>query len=316
VPKVAKSKIFVGSSVKGLPIAYAIQKSLEHDAECTVWSQGIFQPGSTPIEALTKTLDEHDFAIFVFFPEDIALIKDEHSTVVRDNVLFELGLFVGKLGRQRNFFVVPQGEKLHLATDLAGIVPSTYNPAAAHLESAVASACYYIRQRIQELGNVSLYDSSKDFKPFHFLGVRAQLWKDKKPISPRGEGSLSFEQGGVLRLERSNTDGRFEIQLRRYGPKEPSFRRSQDLILRVLRVVCEAKVDHGRHMLRFVLKDEKTDTWVANETKSIDSTNWSPLECYFQVPTTVDLLFRIDDEEVSPVPSSVFLRNLLITEET
>src|SRR5262249_30446070 len=158
---------------------------------------------------------------------------------------------VGKLGRQRNFFVVPRGEeKLHLATDLAGVVPGTYDPVVTNLESSVASACYYIRQRIQELGsvvkpNVTLYDSSKDFIPFHFLGVRVQLWKDNKPISPKGEGSLRFEEGGVLRIERSNTDGRFEIRLQHNGPKEPSFRRSQNPVLRILRVACEVKVDHG-----------------------------------------------------------------------
>jgi CAP12/Pycsar effector protein, TIR domain len=168
---------------------------------------------------LIKALDEHDFAIFVFFPDDVAIIKYERSTVVRDNVLFKLELFVGKLGRQRNFFVVPRGEeKLRLATDLAGVVPGTYDPAVTNPESSVAPACYYIRQRIQELGsvikpNVTLYDSSKNFRPFHFEGVRGQMWEGKKPISPKGEGSLRSEEGGVLRIERSNTDGRFEIRL-------------------------------------------------------------------------------------------------------
>src|ERR1700731_4914195 len=122
MPSQPKPKAFVGSSGNGVRIAKAIQHELEHDVQCTVWNQGIFEPGKTTIEDLTKALNEDEFAIFVFLPEDVATIKGKSSETVRDNVVFELGLFIGKLGRDRNFFVVPKGdEKMHLPTDLAGI---------------------------------------------------------------------------------------------------------------------------------------------------------------------------------------------------
>src|SRR5216683_6228054 len=171
-----KPRVFIGSSVKGLPIAEAIQKELSHDAETILWNQGVFRDTNVPIESLIAALDRFDFAVFVFWPEDILNIRDEDTMSVRDNVLFELGLFLGKLGRQRNFFVAPKVEpdfNFHLPSDLSGITPATYDPQAKNLRAAVGAPLYEIKESIRALGTVtkqetSLYDSRKNLKPFHF----------------------------------------------------------------------------------------------------------------------------------------------------
>jgi predicted nucleotide-binding protein len=102
--------MFIGSSVEGLNVAYAIQQNLTHDAEATVWDQGVFELSLTTIEALTELLGRVDFGVFVFSPDDITHMRGQNGHSVRDNVLFEFGLFVGKLSRQRVFFVVPEGD--------------------------------------------------------------------------------------------------------------------------------------------------------------------------------------------------------------
>lgn len=123
-----KPKIFIGSSVESLDIANNIQELLEYDSNPTVWTQGIFDLSSTALDSLTKALNNFDYAIFVFKPEDLTKIRKVEYNTIRDNVIFELGLFIGKLGKEKVFFVTPSNaENLHLPSDLVGINPGTYN---------------------------------------------------------------------------------------------------------------------------------------------------------------------------------------------
>src|SRR4051812_3252851 len=123
-----KPRIFIGSSTERLEIAYAIQESLDHDAQTTVWTQGIFKLSSSALDSLINSLDNFDFAVFVFHPDDVTQIRQSSYETVRDNLIFELGLFIGKIGKDRVFFLVPRDvHKLHLPTDLLGITPGTYD---------------------------------------------------------------------------------------------------------------------------------------------------------------------------------------------
>jgi predicted nucleotide-binding protein len=123
-----KPRVFIGSSVEGLSIAYSIQQNLTHDAEVTVWDQGVFELSSATIESLLKILDDSDFGIFVFSNDDIKQIRGKELNTIRDNVLFEFGLFIGKLSRERVYFIIPTDTELHLPTDLLGITPGKFDP--------------------------------------------------------------------------------------------------------------------------------------------------------------------------------------------
>lgn len=151
-----KSKIFIGSSVEGLAVAYAIQQNLLHDAETTVWDQGVFELSDTTIESLTKALSKADFGIFVFTPDDAVKIRNVDSRAVRDNVLFEFGLFIGKLGRERVFFIMPSGVDAHIPSDLVGIAPGRYetNRSDGSMQAATGPVCHQMRQKIKTLGRI------------------------------------------------------------------------------------------------------------------------------------------------------------------
>lgn len=121
----ADFKVFVGSSREGLSVAQAIQLELQHDAVCTIWYQGVFGLMEGTLEALVAALPTFDFAIIVLTPDDLAIVRDERVQLPRDNVLFELGLFMGHLGRKRVFVLYCDGTKL--PTDLAGVTLAAFS---------------------------------------------------------------------------------------------------------------------------------------------------------------------------------------------
>jgi hypothetical protein len=143
--------LFVGSSSEGLSVAYAAQLNLEDIAEVIVWKQGIFDLTKFYLESLIDALKESEFGLFIFHPDDVAVIRGEQVRTARDNVVFELGLFVGRLGRERTFVVMPRGvPEFHLPTDLLGVSVATYAPPERpdRLQAALGPACYRIQQVI------------------------------------------------------------------------------------------------------------------------------------------------------------------------
>jgi predicted nucleotide-binding protein len=138
-----KPRIFIGSSVAAKHIAEHAAEDLKHDAEPEIWTDDQFHSTSTPIENLFRILGNFQFALFVALPQDVITKGSTTIHSVRDNVLFEMGLFLGRLGRERVFLIAPQNggtPSLNLPTDLTGIAPTVYDPSAANLQSRSASA--------------------------------------------------------------------------------------------------------------------------------------------------------------------------------
>jgi Predicted nucleotide-binding protein containing TIR-like domain len=148
-----RASVFVGSCSEGLLVAKAIQKALDSIADVNLWSQGIFAPSYSYLESLIKALETTDFAVLVLTPDDLTQSRDHEAVSPRDNVIFELGLFMGRLGRDRCFFVFDRTKDLKLPTDLLGVAAATYHPHdSGNIHAAIGPACTLIEEKIQALG--------------------------------------------------------------------------------------------------------------------------------------------------------------------
>lgn len=149
--------MFVGSSVEGLGVVREIDAGLKHDpVVLRKWeTRGVFGLSRYPLDDLLKQADSADFALFAFGPDDKVASRGTEHMAPRDNVILELGMFTGRLGRDRVFFVHEHGADLKIPTDLLGLTPLTYKlKGGGTLADAVGTVCDEIRKIVAEKGVV------------------------------------------------------------------------------------------------------------------------------------------------------------------
>jgi hypothetical protein len=148
--------VFIGSSREQLPTARALASRLEDFATVRVWDNVPFELTQSIFDGLLQTAKDSDYAVFVFEPDDLAVVRDVDLRTVRDNVLFEFGLFVGRIGRERTFWISSHQSDWHVPTDLDGLThlifsrPESEEPTA--LASALSQAIEQLRQVIEQHG--------------------------------------------------------------------------------------------------------------------------------------------------------------------
>jgi tetratricopeptide (TPR) repeat protein len=148
-----KPTLFIGSSTEQMEVAAAIQSAFTYDAQPFVWTQGVFGPSQYPLESLEDALNKADFAVFVCAADDRTKVRRKQLHTVRDNVIFELGMSIGRLTRARTFLISPRGAKPDLPSDLSGLTPETFEVGdKLGLQAALGPACNNIRIVMQRLG--------------------------------------------------------------------------------------------------------------------------------------------------------------------
>lgn len=177
-----KYKVFIGSSSEHINYAEAVQLRFEHENsfETTCWNQGVFKPGNYPLEDLLVQLGKMSFGIFILAPDDFVEQRGMKYATVRDNVLFEMGLYYGALGRNRTFFIAPKRENsvlpFRIPSDLSGINYEEYiiSDDLEDIDRRIGPACTKIIRRMKsELSRsiprdiIEQYGSFIDFDETH-----------------------------------------------------------------------------------------------------------------------------------------------------
>ncbi len=154
-------RIFIGSSSESLDVARTLSSLLSKAGFLPMlWNRGVFEAGETYIESLERATRESAFALLVVTPDDMIESRGQTQQAVRDNVLFELGFFMGALGRRRTLIVAQSDAVLRIPSDLSGISMISFQRfSQVSLLQALDAPALEIEQKIQR--ELSLLESSR-----------------------------------------------------------------------------------------------------------------------------------------------------------
>ncbi len=124
-----KRKIFIGCSSESIELAESAKQILEDEFEVTIWNESIYEKSvfklnKSFLDSLLKASLKFDFGILIGTPDDQVIYRNNVVLNPRDNILFELGLFMGRLGISKSAFIVE--ETVNVLSDLKGITLSMF----------------------------------------------------------------------------------------------------------------------------------------------------------------------------------------------
>lgn len=114
-------RIFIGSSgnENAKLIAQDVERALKavnkqinnYKISPRLWcSDGIYKNGEFTLQSLVNELENDDAGVFIYYGDD-CLMNNNKSIITKANVIFEHGLFVGRLGKEKTFVLLCGGKK-------------------------------------------------------------------------------------------------------------------------------------------------------------------------------------------------------------
>ncbi|HEX5154160.1 MAG TPA: STING domain-containing protein [Parafilimonas sp.] len=130
-----RKRIFIGSSSEELQLANTAKQILETEFDVTLWNDRIwdvaaFRINQNFLSDLLKASLKFDFGVLLGTTDDRVIYHETEVLQPRDNILFELGLFIGRLGLSKCAFVIEKD--LKLLSDLQGITLAKFDKADAN----------------------------------------------------------------------------------------------------------------------------------------------------------------------------------------
>lgn len=191
-----KPTVFIASSSEAITVAEAVHIKLEQETRVKLW-ENAFDLSSITITTLISKTKEVDYAVFVFHPDDKTLIRENEYSSVRDNVVLELGMFIGSIGLERCFILVPRSAEstFRLPTDLAGVTASYYDDQEPDVMDAVTGCYAKIKQTIKKLEATKTktkITGETEILHQQLQNTQSQIWSMKHDLQRATEQTQSF----------------------------------------------------------------------------------------------------------------------------
>jgi len=199
-----KTRIFLGSSIEGLEVAKYVKKYFENENEfdCSIWNDDIFDYNENVLDILLTTINSFDYGIMIATKDDNLESRDETFKSIRDNIVFEFGLFLGSLGKSRSFLLREKGAKL--PSDLLGLtIPDFEQGGGLESVASLNNRLNHIKKSIQNknhLGELGLLPSTALAIGYYhnFVQLVAEFLYSKETIEITGTEFKEFELNVII----------------------------------------------------------------------------------------------------------------------
>jgi hypothetical protein len=147
--------ILVCSSAKSLRVAEGVKQNLERQFSVDLWTEDFFDENNvTALNTFLKKLLRFDAAVIVMGPDDVQVnpVTSERNYVPRDNVIFEMGAAMARIGTRKTFVLAPDKPQVKLPTYLKGLTPLIYQQREdANFVAATGTASTQIRNQLSRM---------------------------------------------------------------------------------------------------------------------------------------------------------------------
>lgn len=110
-----KPKSVIFSSSEEYSIAEGVYNNLKDHHDVVLWRQFFGKNRTTPLWTFFKNLFQYDYAILILSPDSVVwdqVNEDVKGYVPKDNVIFELGATMARLGPQKTILISPDKPNL------------------------------------------------------------------------------------------------------------------------------------------------------------------------------------------------------------
>lgn len=196
----AKPRLFVGSASEAKPFVENLCSALTDFCQVHPWySSPAFMNMESTLSDLLAATTLYDLGLFILTADDITISRRRKTHSIRDNVLFELGLFLGALGPARTIGLMEELEekRLKVPSDLSGInLPQFTYSDHDSIVDATTKVLPAIRRKVEKQGLRHGFPSLRG--EWDFEKSTGTFWFETDPVKVHQSRELIVGQGLVL----------------------------------------------------------------------------------------------------------------------